>query len=299
VPRQLRSGGGILLEVLSSRAISKTIKATKEFSRLVFDVNASNWTRQVAACRDDLLRSLVTASVGPYPIDRWQRVVNYRYSGCPLSCAGSMKNEAGGRFNFGAFDPLNFPAFPALYLAEDRDTAWSEKYGYALEEPTTLSREELALTERESVTYLSVSGTVERIIDLRDPARLEPFLAIVAGFKIPPDLLTRARAVKIHPKYPQNMDELLERLLDKTWRGYPMGFDIPAPSQFFGQLALAAGVGGVLYPSTRVGDGRGCLALFPGNFGGSASAVAIDDPLPPGATHTALTSATYREFLAT
>jgi hypothetical protein len=263
----------------------------------VFDINASNWARQVAARPDDILRSLVTASLGPFEVERWQRLVSYRYSACPLSCAGSTKSLAGGRFNFGAFDPLNFPPFPALYLAEDRDTAWSEKYGYVLDGPTKLTRAELALTKTESVSCLSVSGSVERIIDLRDTTRLTSFLAIVATFTVPPDLLARARAWKIHPKYPQTMDDLLARLLDKNWRGYPMGFDIPAPSQFFGQLTLAAGVDGVVYPSTRTNDGKCCMALFPSNFSGSASAISIDDPVPPGATHTTLTADTYRDFI--
>ena len=98
------------------------------------------------------------------------------------------------------------------------------------------------------MTYLSVSGTVERVVDLRDSSRLGAFLEIVAGFKIPADLMKRARAMKIYPKYPQSVDELLERLLDKNWRWFPMGFDIPAPSQFFGHLALAAGIDGILFP---------------------------------------------------
>jgi hypothetical protein len=121
----------------------------------------------------------------------------------------------------------------------------------------------------------------------------------VAGFDVPPDLLARARKFGrlLSPKYPKTMDDLLTRLLEKTWRGYPMLFDLPSHSQFFGQLVLAAGIGGIVYPSTRVDDAKVCIAIFPGNFAGSTSALAVDDPLPPGASHTKLTCDTYREFL--
>jgi RES domain-containing protein len=289
--------GGVNLEILSARAITSTKRAAEEFARLIFEMNASDWARQVAAAREDILRSLVAASVGPYQFERWQRVISYRYSAAPLSCAGAMKSVAGGRFNYGDFDPINFPPLAALYLAEDRETAWSERYGYALEQPSSLTREELALTRTESVTYVSVSGTVERIIDLREPKRLQPFLAIVAGFKVPGDLLARARALKLRPGYPQDLEGLLERLLDKDWRGYPMGFDVPAPSQQFGHLVLAAGIAGIVFPSTRAGGGKCCLVLFPANFAGSSSSVSIDDPVPPGATLTRLTADSYRQFL--
>jgi hypothetical protein len=290
---------GIGLEVLSADAIRRSIAAAKEFGELIFGLNVSSWTRQIAGVREDILKSLVTASLGPFSFQRWQRILGYRYSNSPLSCAGSVKGMAGGRFNYGSFDRLNFQPFPALYLAENRDTAWSERYGQMLETPNALTHEELALTRRESVTYVSVSGKIERVVDLRDPTRLQSFAAIVSGFKVPPDLLARARKLKMRPlpRFPRDVHELTERLLEKEWRKFPMGFDMPSPSQQFGQLVLAAGIGGVLFPSTRGKGGALCLALFPANFAGGDSEVVVDDVAPAAATHTGLSAATYRAFL--
>jgi hypothetical protein len=139
-----------------------------------------------------MLRALVSASVGPFILSRWQRLVPYRYSTCPLSCAGSVLVVSGGRFNFGAFEPLNWPPFPALYLAEDRKTAWAERYG-RVHELAGLTSEELALTSPESVTCVSVSGTVERVIDLTVPNRLRTYAEVTATFSVSAELKRRAR----------------------------------------------------------------------------------------------------------
>jgi RES domain-containing protein len=56
----------------------------------------------------------------------WSRIQDYRYSMTPLSLVGSLMQ--GGRFNIGNdIDPSQFPAFPALYVAEDYETAYAEK----------------------------------------------------------------------------------------------------------------------------------------------------------------------------
>lgn len=297
LPRRLRGSVTIPLEILSAASIKRSVAATKQFAELIFDVNVASWRRQAAAVREEILRSMVVASLGPFEFQRWQRVVTYRYSHAPLSCAGSVVSLAGGRFNYGAFDPVSSPAFPALYVAEDRETAWSERYGYTLSEPTALTASELALTRTESIAYLSVSGRVQRVVDLREPERLEPFLAIVRAFNLGPDLMARARALNMNPTFVKDTDSLIALLLDRDWRFFPMGFDVPAFSQQFGQLVLAAGIGGIVYPSTRTTGGRCCVALFPANFAESTSEVTIDDAAPPDATHTRLDSANYRDFL--
>jgi RES domain len=216
----------------------------------------------------------------------------------PLSCEGSVRTLHGGRFNYGAFDPLNFTPFPALYLAEDRDTAWAERYGHTLESSAGLTPQEIVLTTRESVSYVSVSGNIARVIDLREPQRLAEYVEATRNFEIPRELSRRGHQLKYGAlKYPDTIDELMERLLEKGWRLSPMAFDTPSAPQVFGQLVVTAGICGIVYPSTRSADGKCCLALFPSNFASGTSAVGLDDAAPPGATHVRLAADTYRDFL--
>jgi hypothetical protein len=63
-------------------------------------------------------------------------------------------------------------------------------------------------------------------------------------------------------------------------------FDLPAPSQVFGDLLRDAGFEAVLYPSTR-GDGH-CVAVFPDNFKSSRSFLEVAPPVPREASMTRL-----------
>mgnify|MGYP007082103623 CR=1 FL=1 len=77
---------------------------------------------------EELVAALRVAQPRSLPLDRWNRIVDYRYSLEPLSAAGSLAR--GGRFNIGRdLDPKVFPPFPALYLAEDYGTTYREKFG--------------------------------------------------------------------------------------------------------------------------------------------------------------------------
>ena len=53
-----------------------------------------------------------------------------------------------------------------------------------------------------------------------------------------------------------------------------MQYDLPANSQIFGRLCVAAGAHGILYPSVK-NSTRRCLALFPQNWNDSDSFVEI------------------------
>jgi hypothetical protein len=295
--KRAKPARAVTLDVVSLEHIRRGRQAGVAAAAFFSDVE-SCWARQVSARRVDILRAIAAASVGPFVFKRWQRVVPYRYAMTPLSCAGSVKTQAGGRFNYGGFDDLRYPPFPALYLAEDRETAWAERYGHALAEPGGLTAEELALTRQESVLYLSVSGMIERVVDLREPERLEALVAILRDFEMPAEITRRARELNLpSPTFWTTVDELLEAILDKNWRFCPMILDIPSPPQSFGQLVSASEIGGIVYQSTRAAGGRCCLAVFPPNFSGGVSEVRIDDMAPPSATHTRLDAQTYRDFL--
>ena len=66
---------------------------------------------------------------GPVEFQRWSRLLDYQFSNQPLSREGSVKGD-GGRFNIGrTLNPASYTPFPALYVAEDFQTAFRERFG--------------------------------------------------------------------------------------------------------------------------------------------------------------------------
>jgi hypothetical protein len=230
----------------------------------------------------------------------WQRIVSFRHSNAVLSPAGSAVDPVGGRFNIGRIDPLRFSPFAALYLAENRLTACAERYGRSAPEKCGgLSALELALTDESSVAYFNVSGSLETVIDLEDPDRLQELVDIFRTFHLSENVAKLARkAEQEPPRVTETANDLRSVLLDPDWRAYPALCDIPAGSQVFGQLVMDAGIHGIVYPSTRdAGAGAACLAVFPQNFGGTKSFVELVDGAPPTARLTRLDESTVDEVL--
>lgn len=220
-----------------------------------------------------------------FPIDNWSRVLDYRYSLAPLSIVGSTRLD-GGRFNIGAeLNPVAFSAFPALYLAEDFQTAFRERFGsnpgirYA-----ELSGEERALRRVDSFTQVRVRGLVETVLDIGDLAALQPIVEVLKGFALPKVVPQTARKLGLRqaPWLIRSAVSLQRQLLNPNWRMLPSQFDLPANSQVFGRLAAAAGVHGILYPSVRNSQ-QHCLALFPQNWSSSNSFVEVADRVPEAA----------------
>ena len=96
--------------------------------------------------RSKLCDALKQASGTALDLRNWARVVTYQYSLQPLSCAGSLQS-VGGRFNAGfELDGNTLNPWPALYLAEDFETAYREKFQLASTDLTDgLKPDELAL----------------------------------------------------------------------------------------------------------------------------------------------------------
>lgn len=67
----------------------------------------------------------------------------------------------------------------------------------------------------------------------------------------------------------------------------PSQYDLPANSQIFGRLCVAAGVHGILYPSAK-DDSKRCLALFPQNWRAADSFAEVVDTPPSQASETRL-----------
>jgi RES domain-containing protein len=231
-----------------------------------------------------LLESMRLCSTSNFSAVGWSRIVDYRYSLDPLSTLGSITG-IGGRFNLGAgLSPGVFTAFPALYCAEDYATAYLEKFG-SPEVPhrNGLSGADLALRTPGSFAQIRLNMKLESVLDISDHTTLKPMLEILRKFEMPKSVTQTARrlGLKRAPWLIRSSISLQKQLLHANWRAQPMQFDLPGNSQIFGRWVAAAGIHGILFPSTRDSTRR-CLALFPQNWGGSTSFVEIADAVPDG-----------------
>ena len=235
----------------------------------------SELAHQRKEIEDKLLETLILTSFSGFEFKGWQRAVKWKYGLHPLSTVGSL-NDPGGRFNIGDFNPQNVPIFPALYLAEDKNTALQETLGQVQPSDSELSAQEIALTSDSSISIVSVNGYLEKVFDLRSAKKLAKFTNLVKSFKIPSHLFKTAKTLKMsEPRISKKPSELLEIILDKDWRICPMQQDIPSASQIFGQLVYRAGIEGILYPSKLTG--KICLAIFTKNFDHSSSYLELND----------------------
>ncbi|MBI4242815.1 MAG: RES domain-containing protein, partial [Planctomycetes bacterium] len=195
---------------------------------------------------------------------------------------GSL-NDPGGRFNIGDINPSQFPPFPALYLAFDKDTALQELLSQPInpqEEKLKLDPLDFALTSPDSITVVSLSGFLDSIINLKEPKKLQPFVDLIKEFTIPDDLKKTAKEIGEHdPDLIRTVSKLVDALLDPNWRLWSMQFDVPVSSQIFGQLVAEAGIEGILYTSKFTG--KDCLTIFPQNFDDTnGSFIQLDDEAP-------------------
>lgn len=236
------------------------------------------FARQRAEIFDDIKESLsiVTQSI---EISQWQRIISFQYALHPLSSVGSIKNQAGGRFNYGQIDPARFPPFPALYIAEDKPTAMLEVFGPDPGSDTELNRMELALLKPDSQLSICLSGTLDVVLDITIKRNLEPFIDLISNFKIPENLKKMARKLKFdEPNAIHSIQSLIQNMMKSEWKGHANLCGVPATPQIFGQIACLAGIEAIKYRSIH--KKKNCIAIFPENFENSSSYVEIDGPLP-------------------
>lgn len=267
------------LERFSSLSLKRWLEAAARLNRLqaslYFDLEPA---RRAHGAR--LLSAIRFAARRRFEFEDWCRIVDYRYSLAPLSVAGSLK--VGGRFNIGGdLEPASFTPFPALYVAENFEAALHEKFGRA-PAASILTAAELALRRPTSFTQVRLHGMVDGVLDLNDAESLRGFVDVLATFTMPRRVRELARTLGLRvPGLIRSVSMLRRQLLDPNWRMVPIQYELPSNSQVFARIAVAAGLHGILYPSSRVA-GAQCLALFPQNWSGSASHVAISDPTPAG-----------------
>jgi hypothetical protein len=233
---------------------------------------------QQAEHREAIRQSLL-GECRPVAFSRWQRRVSSKYSLTPLSSRGSALHAIGGRFNVGRIDPDRLPPFPALYLAEDQDTALQEALG-GLEPNRGMSFRELALKGTESFAMYALSGSIETVLDITDPASLKPLVETFGHFRIPEFIAEEAKRIKENPPHVvRSVKQLMLRVMDRNWRRAASLVGVAVQSQQLGRMARAAGIEAIRYRSVK--SRQLCLAVFPENFAGSDSYIELDDPTPP------------------
>jgi hypothetical protein len=216
--------------------------------------------------RDDLLQAVATATPLSLELKSWARIVTYRYSNAPLSCAGSLQ-AYGGRFNAGVDldQDVGMGPWPALYVGSDYETAFREKFQLSSDARVSgLSPEELALQQGQSHSAVFVNGHLSRVFDMRTPAALEGIARVLGRIRMP----ARAKDLKKKLSIPPggitmilNGRSLYKAMVEQNWRQMPVQFGLPAPTHIIAELLRAAEFEAVLYHSTK-GPGD-CLAIYP------------------------------------
>lgn len=231
--------------------------------------------------RAELIAALSQTQPRALPFSRWTRVVSYQFSLEPLSAAGSL-HGFGGRFNPGAdLDPGTLNPWPALYIAEDPETALREKFQMAAGDSVGgLTPNELALTSSTSYTTLSVNGMLHQVFDMTTTVNLSAIAKVLGRIKIP----SRAREIQKRLAVKggdlwmiATGQQLYDAVLTHNWRTLPVQFGLPAPSQTLAELIRASGFEAILFRSTK-GSAR-CLAVFPDHLA-SGSFVELADQAP-------------------
>ena len=239
---------------------------------------------------ESLKKSLRERAI-PFEFTGWQRALKYKYSLDPLGTKGSL-TDPGGRFNIGAIDPIRYPVFPALYVASEKGTAIAELLGRD-DDSTSLTREELALTKKDSISVVSVNGRFESVLNVRERSNLTAFVNLIRTFKLSKALLLKARMLGLSPvPLIRTVAELNLVLQDRNWRDWPMLFDVPSSTQIFGRIVLDAGIEGILYNSVLTQ--KSCMAIYPQNFLNSTSFVELADAAPTETLRRRIDSSTLK-----
>lgn len=228
--------------------------------------------------RSELIAALQAEVPRSIELRSWIRIVTYRYSAAPLSCAGSLQ-WIGGRFNAGA-DLETVSAWPALYLAEDFETAFQERFLLSSDaEAGGLFAEELALEQLCSHATVVLHGKLSKVFDLTSQDSLVGIARIFRRIKMPARAQQLKRKLNIQNNacyMVQNARQVYDALLKHNWRQWPVQFGLPSQSQIVAELIRAAGFEAILYKSTK--GPNNCLAVFPDLLQDGSFIALTDEP---------------------
>lgn len=216
--------------------------------------------------RPELLEAIKLSAGSLFLFENWYRLVTYQFSNTPLSAEGSLVG-IGGRFNVGRDlkGVTTHPSWPALYLGEDHDTAFFEKYQMKVDEARAgLTPQDFALTPNGSHTAVRVRGQLSAVFRITSPQDLVEVARVLRKVKMPERVRELERRLFGRSARPAHIisspQELFRVLLAENWRVLPMQFDIPARTQVIAELVRAAGFEAIVYKSTK--GLKNCMAVF-------------------------------------
>ncbi len=226
---------------------------------------------------EDIQYCLMEHSVEDYQQDSFSRIIGSKFSLEPFSSKGSYLTPPGGRFNFG--QSISYQTyFSALYIANNFDVAYQEKYGCSenFESSDGLTSLDLSLSKPDSFTHQRVKFNLERVIDLRDDDALSAFFDVIKHIKMPKLYADQAKRLGVSMAIISDCEHLRLSLFDPHYEQWDYWIDQPSPSQWFGHYVRLAGIQGVIYPSVRSEDGTN-VAIFLDQFESSGSFVELVD----------------------
>ena len=238
--------------------------------------------------REKVKKEIIVAlndSTIPFPFENWFRLINTKYSANPLNARGSMENVPGGRFNVGNINKNLFPVFPALYIANGKDTCVKEVYDGM----------EMFFSKKRGDSFFRISGCINTLLDITRKGSLNKFVKVIKRITLSKELKKRVRQLKLDRSSLQSVVQLKKALYNRNWKWESSIYDIPSASQIFGQLVNNAGIEGILYKSTKHSKTGLCLAVFPENFKNSESYIALND-CSRSITCKRLDSESYQQF---
>lgn len=269
-----------VLESFTERSLNQWSAASADLDQLAGDLYFGLMPAQRRRM-PEIMDALNSAPAMIVPIKDWARLITYEFSDDPLSAAGSLR-YIGGRFNAGIdLDEGTIAPWPALYLAENYETAFREKFQMPHNGSVDgLTPNELALQPPASHTTVRIHGELRGIFDATTPKKLAPVASVLRKIPMPPHARQLRRKLNIPASELQMIrtaDHLFKTLFEENWRIGPIQFGLPSSSQIFSSWVKSAGFGGILYPSTK-GHGK-CLAVFPDSMM-DQSFVELSDPAP-------------------
>ena len=255
--------------------------------------------RERRRLRPGLIAALRSIAPTAVELSQWLRFVTYQHSLEPLSCAGSLQN-IGGRFNAGAeldHHALKLRPWPALYLAQDYETAFREKFQLPSSDVVDgLTPQDLALEHGVSHTVVRVQASLRRVFDMTSHQSLVPVAQVLQRIKMPAQARQIQKKLKISSRtvsMVKTSQQVYDTALTHNWRLRPIQFGLPAHSQVLAELIRAAGFEAILYQSTK-GPGQ-CLAVFPDLLNDGSFIELMDTP-PPAVQHQRLDSDSAAEL---
>ncbi len=230
---------------------------------------------------DDIIASLHAGKTLNNTPEEYYRIVDAPYSHRPFCTKGSSLQ--GGRFNFGENITSSLESFQSLYLSNNHDTAFFEKYLHKKNSKIgegRLSPEDMLFKKSEGHIFVKAKIELDSLLDLRKDSSLDEFLKVIKSIQVPENLKNRATELKLGAlSTVQNIENLRKSLFEENFKQWPVFINQPSNSQWFGHYVRQAKIQGIIYPSCREKEGYN-VAIYLDTFEKSSAKINMISEFP-------------------